>query len=452
MLTFLLSLLSSVSSGVPSSTVIRSESCEFGVRNQFSRAECLLEFQNPSNAVIKISELEPKHVGDAVNPKELLVPPHGVAHAKVTLDLQNEVGRLRRYFAFKASDSGDQDLRVSASGFVHSLLDEVRPTLDFGVVDVFSKSEARKLTLSSREVDNLRIEKVLDKPSYLDVQLDSYHQSIYVRPIGRGNWGIHDDVIKVALNSQEQPSAWIRVKSDFRGEVVPSENPLSLGVLRGVKAEGFRVRLTHRSHQNFKVGPVVLDGVIGNVNVLPCESEVGCQILDIHVGDTQPMGVIRGMLTVYLPDYKQKLPILLWGIRLRDDTPVREFNAGKNEDDSEITDRKSSITLPNAIKQAMMKDKIVGAPEGHGPLIKWSVSNENTVFGYIVYRADDANGVYKRVNNEIILRESEDQAGASYQWRDVSAKQGRRYWYYVGMEFNDGTKRQLSGAQEIAVQ
>jgi hypothetical protein len=88
---------------------------------------------------------------------------------------------------------------------------------------------------------------------------------------------------------------------------------------------------------------------------------------------------------------------------------------------------------------------------GHGPLLKWQVSNENNIYGYLVYRGDAENGPFLRVNKEIVHVDAGKGDGitSTYAWRDDSATAGKTYWYYIGMLYRDGTKQQLSGPQAV---
>ncbi|MDE1960563.1 MAG: hypothetical protein KGH80_03110, partial [Xanthomonadaceae bacterium] len=90
-------------------------------------------------------------------------------------------------------------------------------------------------------------------------------------------------------------------------------------------------------------------------------------------------------------------------------------------------------------------------PPGHGPLLKWQVSNENNLYGYLIYRGDGENGPFLRVNRDIV-RVGEDKGDgvtSTYAWRDDSATAGKTYWYYIGMLYRDGSKQQLSGPQKV---
>ena len=90
-------------------------------------------------------------------------------------------------------------------------------------------------------------------------------------------------------------------------------------------------------------------------------------------------------------------------------------------------------------------------PPGQGPLLKWQVSNENNMYGYLIYRGDGENGPFLRVNKDIVRvgDNKGDGVTSTYAWRDDSATAGKTYWYYIGMLNRDGTKQQLSGPQQV---
>ena len=112
----------------------------------------------------------------------------------------------------------------------------------------------------------------------------------------------------------------------------------------------------------------------------------------------------------------------------------------------------TTSNLPDEIKAATSETVApqTVAPAGRGPLLKWSVSYEGGVYGYIVYRSDDERGRFIRVNSSIIKAAgSEGSKSVDYQWRDNSAEAGKSYWYYVGLIYSDGHKSKLTDPQKV---
>jgi hypothetical protein len=92
------------------------------------------------------------------------------------------------------------------------------------------------------------------------------------------------------------------------------------------------------------------------------------------------------------------------------------------------------------------------APNGRGPLLKWSVVNDDGVHGYQIFRSAMESGPFLLLNPETIPSKVSDSSGAqNYEWRDESAEKGKTYWYYIGIVNKDGTKRKLSNPHKKVV-
>jgi hypothetical protein len=122
----------------------------------------------------------------------------------------------------------------------------------------------------------------------------------------------------------------------------------------------------------------------------------------------------------------------------------------KKEQDAAVSSEPASpdVNIKSALKLAV-RDAQVPPPPGDGPLIKWSATNEQLVYGYAVYRADSEKGPFVRVTDHVIQTGNADGTGSKYQWRDNSAISGRTYWYYIGILNRDGSKQQLSTPQKV---
>ncbi|MCR6701350.1 MAG: hypothetical protein NVV68_09455 [Dokdonella sp.] len=89
-------------------------------------------------------------------------------------------------------------------------------------------------------------------------------------------------------------------------------------------------------------------------------------------------------------------------------------------------------------------------PAGRGPLLKWSVANEEAVYGYVILRGDSESGPFERVSKDTIPAGTFEEGYANaYQWRDTSAVVGQTYWYSIGLINKDGTKDSLTGPQRV---
>jgi len=451
------SLVSLASPRTPSHLIL--PPCEFPESYQFSTVDCPLELRNNGDKPIHILKTSAAVEGDSISPASLVVPPHGVAYAQARLSVGNSVGRTKRVFHLETDEPGQTKRSAEAQGFVATVLDDPRPALQFGVVNIGSDSSEKSLALNSREVGDFRVSEVLSAPDYINVSIDKDGRTLHAKVKEDAPWGLHEaDFVKLRVNAPQQPQVWVAVKTDVHGEVIPDSNPFSLGLMRKGNSNEFLIRLTSRSQQDFHTGAAEVERINGTAEVLPCRPVAkGCKLIRLRIGNDQPTGSIGGVVTVDLPDYKRKLPIYVWGMLVGANTQVKDFNKEMQRaaelQASKGTGAESRVALDNridltqAIKQGVAKAD-AAPPPGKGPLLKWSVAHEELVHGYVIYRADAEAGPYLRVNKDTI-RPLPSEAGGSYQWRDTSAESGKTYWYYIGILDNTGSKEQLSGPQKV---
>jgi len=464
MLPSLFALLSSfVSAATPTASGLEIRPCEFNEQYQFNHVQCQIELANRSDKPIKILEISPVSKEDTVSSTTLTIAAGATAYVETKLFLTNRVGHTTHYFNIKTDEEGKEKRSAAARGFVNSILDEPKAEMDFGVVDLTQKTLPHKeMTLSSREVEKLEVMDVLEKPDYLDVVIGKDKKTIHVSVKSSATWGLHEDFIKLKLSTSQQPQAWVLVKVDAHGEVVPASNPFNMGLIRQGNKNEAMIRLTHTGKKKFKLGKVELKGADGSVENLACQPrEEGCQMLKFTVGEKHPTDKATVQIFFEVPEYPQACPILDCSLYRSPDTKIYslEEEAAKqanerNDSTKRCDDAPTMKTVtPNitqsAIKQAI-KTSLKEIPPGDGPLLKWQVANEQLIYGYAIYRAVEETGPFLRVNKDTLLAEKEEgSAASSYQWRDTKAESGKTYWYYIGVIYNDGHKQQLSGAQKI---
>lgn len=433
--------------------------CEFPESYQFSTVECPMELRNDGDKPIRILKASAGAEGDSISPASLVVAPHGVAYAQARVAVGNSVGRTKRVFHLETDEPGQGKRSPEVQGYVATVLDDPRPVLNFGVVNIGSPISEQSLAISSREVRDFRITEVLSAPDYISVSIDKDGRTVHAKVKDDAPWGLHEaDFIKLRVNTPQQQQVWVSVKADVHGEVIPDSNPFSLGLMRQGNDNEFLIRLTSRSQQDFQTGAAAVERFNGTAEVVPCKPVAkGCKLIRLRIGDDQPTGSLGGIVTVDLPDYKRKLPVFVWGMLVGAKTEVKDFDkemqraaelqASKGVGAESRVAADNRVDLQQAIKQGVAKAD-TAPPPGKGPLLKWSVAHEDLVHGYAIYRADAEAGPYLRINKDTI-RPLPSEAGGAYQWRDTSAESGKTYWYYIGVLDKAGSKQQLSGPQKV---
>lgn len=452
----LFSLVSAVAPPPKSNLVI--SPCHAGEHYQYETIPCSFELRNTGDKAIRVSHGEAKVEGDYIAPGSITVKPHSSSYIDVRVALRDSEGNTQRTFVFATDEPGQTRRGSTVFAFVSSILDQHEPTLDFGAVDIAKVQPEQSITLTSREVDKLRIAEIVSKPAYLDVSIDPDGHTLHAKMRAEAPWGLQEsDGIVVKVNSEKQPMARVAIKANVLGDVIPDGSPFSLGLIRTGGKNQFLIRISSRSSRDFKIGATRLDRIKGKVGETACvPAATGCKLLQLTISPDQPQGRIDGVLTVDLPDYGRSLPIPVLGMLLDPKVKVHDMNAelekARETSGQAVSKVESPKTAPVDIKQAI-SEKVRepdAPPPGDGPLLRWTVANEGSVYGYVIYRSDTQDGPAQRVSPEFI-RASEDQPGVpvAYQWRDTSAVSGKTYWYSIGFVKRNGKKEALGAPQKV---
>jgi hypothetical protein len=430
--------------------------CDVGEHYQFEKVSCAIELKNTGDKPVRVTNAHAKLRWDSIDSEPIVVAPHSTNYINARVDLLNSIGFTQRNFGFTTDESPGARRGAAVRAFVATSLDQDRPTLDFGTVLLGDKElPKRTMTLSSREVADFKIVDIVEKPDYVDVELGPDHKSVSARLRSNAPWGLLDDFIKLKIDTPRQPVVWIALKGDVHGRVVPDSNPFALGVIRAGQTNEYLIRLTSTSGEDFRVGKMDLENVKGSAESAPCTPAAkGCRLVKLRIDDSNPLGKVEGTLRVTLPDFDHDLPIRVWGMLLSQKTEVHQLDELLANSVAEGGQSKSPaaaskpVDLAAALKNGVRKNE--PPPPGNGPLLKWSAAHQESVYGYAIYRADNAAGPFVRVNKDTILAslEGDDKSGA-YQWRDTTAEAGKAYWYSIGLINRDGSKQDLTGAQKV---
>lgn len=433
---------------------LETQDCDFGEVYAFNRAECDITFTNSGDSPIRVSDFGSERAEDRIEPAVVVVPAHAKAYAKAIMQTGNDVGRSRHVFRFSSDEKGHEQRAVAARGFVLSILDEGRPIIDFGVVDLAGEMPSRKVDLTSHDMAGFLVEGVISAPPFVDVQISNDSKSVMIKLRSTAPWGYRGEWVKLRTNAPLQKEVDIGVQADIHGKVIPASNPFSMGVLRIGSSNEQLIRLTSKDGKDFRVGTVELENLHGSASVEPClPAAEGCKTIKLRISDEQPLGSVIGKVMIGLPAFSQHLLVAVNGLMLGKDTKIEKLDAEEMASKANQRDGKASVSAPAVDLSKAIKNAVQGAddalPAGNGPLLKWSVVNEAQIHGYQIFRADRESGPFVLLNRPAIATKSRDNSGSAYQWRDNSAESGRTYWYYIGLVYNDGRKQQLTGPQKV---
>lgn len=435
-----------VSTTPPLSNALSVEGCEFGDIYATTPATCEIAFANSGDTPLHVKDFQVVSGSGTATPPELVIPPHATAQVRMQIDTSKSSGR-NSYIVLFDSEPKATRRSTKVNGYVLSALDQSLPQIELGVVDLAKGKAARDYPLSSREVADFKIMKVVDAPSWLNVDVTQDGHALSVAVPSDAVWGLQEDYIRIALNTPRQKEALVKVKADLHGDVVPSANPLDIGVVHLGDRNEALVRLNSLSHKAFKVGRIKVDGFKATTKLLPCQPvAVDCKMIRLAVSKQQPTGSLKGIMSVELPDYKRTLPIATWGFLVPKDYKVRKFG----EDAAQSPASAGATDMAGAL-EAATREKPVDPPPpaGDGPLLKWTVANAGTVYGFQIFRSESESGPFVLLNPIPVHADTENNDSQSFQWRDTDARHGVTYYYSIGILRINGKKEHLAGPQKI---
>lgn len=442
-----------------SSATLSVQSPQLGEVYQFNRIKAVVSISNGTDSPAKLVGIEALRPEDRVIQAPTLIAAGASATAEVEMFSGADLGNSAHGFRirFEGQPAADQIFSVNIFGL--SVLDDPTPRADFGVVRSENPAAEKTVVLESHDAGDLRIEKVLEVPDFVEARIDAQRRGIAIRMKKDADWGIRNGTVKLALSSHVQPEVWIPVRADVQGDVVPSVNPVDLGTLRIDEENSYLIRLESRSGKRVKVVDAALQGISGKVEAAPCIPEKpSCAVLKVGISKLQTTGPVTGLVTARIADVEKQVSVIVGGFVISKTAKVVSIDDSMKQSKSAPAPADAlapaRVDLRGAIKGAIRQDeqKDLPPPEGRGPLLKWSVANEQTVYGYVIYRAEAEQGPYSRINKEMLRAAGDEHVDGVYQWRDVSAQPGKTYWYSIAVVQKDGRRQQLTGAQKVLAQ
>jgi hypothetical protein len=448
------------------------DDCRFGEVRPFTTASCTLHVHNPAPRAATV-EVAPLLPDDRVTPGRLRVPAGGSAALTMQVAIGNGEGEVAHGLRIDRAGAGDAPVYAQARGFVLSALDQTRPRIVLGSIDISGKENPQHaIRLSSHDGPRFAIERVLAAPAGIEAGIGADHGTLEVRVRADAPWAVIDDYVKLAIDTPYQKQAWVHVQGDVHGDVSAPSNPVSLGFVAPGHDRQVRFDLKSASGQSFRIGSTRLDGIMGHATTSPCEpASAGCKTVVLHLDDAQKPGIVNGKLDVALPDAGRDLLLDVWAIV---QAPQRPQVAGNDKPDADAQPAASKpATSPAAVVPPKAGDADAastatsaaaasaaaggtaatrearpaepGVPPGTGPLLKWATADEGSVHGYQIYRSDKADGPFVLQTAHTIPARSDSRS--TYQWRDTHAEHGKAYWYYIGVVYDNGRKDELSKPQ-----
>ena len=260
LLCFLLSASAfAATDGAP--VVFDQDNYDFGQSFQFKEIAHDFQITNYSNRSVTLSipNKLPAGVSASLEPRDLPSGATGKIH--VTLSVLDRYGGVSVRVPIDVADGKNTEkLEARLSGFVESILDDGRPGVDLGVFNVDHPAEEHAWTLESSSNRNLKIVEITGTPDFVTARIDGDRKKLFVKAKATRQLGFSKGVVRLRLNSTDQPETWVTVLVDERGNVIPDQNPLVLGLQKSGSRKPTRLQLSSKNGApTLKGAPFLLD-------------------------------------------------------------------------------------------------------------------------------------------------------------------------------------------------
>lgn len=383
------------------------------------------------------------------------VAPGAAGEVLVRQPVAERLGRVAFRFALVTDEPGVSRYRLGVTSFVESAYDPELPLLDFGVVDKGATRSA-EAEVFSREVASLQVLAVADVPAFLRVEASARTglagEGVRLRATLDGAaapLGVTRGSLRLRTNVEAQPDCLVGYSLNVVGDVMTSVDVLGLGLVRQGETAAAELTLVSRSGRPLEVTAVEdLDRLV-TARALPCAADKagpGCRRIRVeHAGGAK--GPFSGRLLIRLAGQAEPLRVRYSGIVIGPDTRIKEMDLAQEPAESELLSR---APAPGGPPPAPAPSPAAPGPETGEPAatLRWTVRREADVYGYIVYRSEQASGPFVRVSPEIVqARPGAEDERRAYSFVDRDVEPGRTYYYYLDTVDVGGHKHRFSEAR-----
>jgi hypothetical protein len=381
----------------------------------------------------------PVQSGTSAEPNKLALQPHGKADVNLHALSDNVAGTIA--WTYRIDGAGrEEPVFVHAAGFIQSVLDDARPSIAFGSVDLSKAPITKSVAFASSPYSNLRVTKVLAASDYLRARIAEDGKELVTEIGPDAPWGTIDEFIKVAIDTPVQKEVWVQVTADVQGEIGTKKNPFWLSGIPWGQRGDVKVPLIDQSGRDFKIADVTSKDLAATYDNVPCDPPAaGCRNLLVRISDSQAPGMFKVQLDIAFADRQNHLHLGLWGILGERPRPGQE---------AEIPSGPKPLPVAPISNEPPSPLKVQPDPPGEGPLLKWTIANQSSVHGYQVYRGESSDGPFALMEPALIQPLDNRNGPVAYRWRDASAVKGQTYWYYIAVVYKSGDRRALSGPQK----
>lgn len=428
------------------------EEGDAGFSYQFNALRSSFVVINDSSHDVRLLSIKPARPADRVItslPEKLT----SGQRLKVDVELlvEDDYGARAHAFYVDASDTEKPAVaRVRVYGL--SALYDVQRPLEFGVVDM---GATPKLEFAVAGDDPaIRVKAIKSTPGFVTAEIADDGKKLLLTHSPASAWGRLEGVVKLELDSQDQPEAWLPVTSEVKGQVRPSTTIFALGLARVGSENEYILQYRHVDDEPFRFAEAVIEGIATTkISTENCvNKEDGCQQVRFVIDESrQPTGQLKGVLRTRIAGLDREIFVPMGGLLVAKNTKVESLEsvmaAAKNAQKPEENLGLALKKLKSDAHELPFEPVI---PPGDGPVLRWSVDNDSVVYGYAIFRAERSDGPFRM--QPIIVRRlpnARDGVASKYVARDNTAIAGKDYWYRIATLFPDGKREFLTAAQRV---
>ena len=371
----------------------------------------------------------------------------------VELNLPGTLGESLFRYALFTDESDVERYRFTLSGRL--LADRAgESVVDFGAKPVLPDTR-QELALSAREEHALRLIEVVEAPDWLKVEIDQ--ATLKTRVATQHTLGLKSGVIRIATNLPQQPFVEIKTRALIGGNLESSIYAVGFKPATVGETATAGMDIHYRGKASLEKLQIELPPDWTSTRsrcVDPATDGRACVRVTVR-RTIEESGQTTGELRFRMPG-EAELVIPYGLIGLGKDQNVRELLINEDAamakpdalDISTLLRREEDGAIPlepQAVADPVPAEKVTRT-RGSGPVhLKWTARNDSRLYGYMVYRAADRAGPFRRVNERPIPTVSTKTDEASqYIFTDHAVEPGKTYYYYIDSMGRNGTQERLS--------
>ncbi|MEM7482158.1 MAG: DUF1573 domain-containing protein [Acidobacteriota bacterium] len=445
--------------------VFEERAVELGEVYQFSTVEHVFPFVNRGSDEVVITGVESILQTGRVNVEPSVIPAGEGGEVRVVQPVGDRLGRTAFRFAVRSTDPGKPEVKLLAEAFVHSAYQPETGQVEIG--DVFQdEGKTAVFELVSRAAEELGSIETVEGPEFVEVTALEETQKgqgrrLAVRLLPGAPLGFSTGTVRLRTGVRAQPEYRIEYRATVYGEVVPSENPANLGLMRVDQPAEKVILLRGRAGQPVDIERVEIADPTVSAAVDDCPGEEGCRRLTLSL-IPHHAGELRGTAEVFVAGQEEPIPLTFSGMVARRDAVVRDLGVLGDEPirvegrrhikPSERVDQAArpqpaaSNPSPPAAEQVPTESAGRDAEEASAKqvVLAWAVRKQDHIFGYLVYRSDQADGPFLRAGEGMVVAPQGPGNIGRYRFVDDDVEPGKTYYYFIELVTRSGLKERLT--------